>query len=407
MKESDFDELCRWITEAGLAGRTEIAMLEGFCERLGAAGLPLAFGVVVADTLHPIHEGRAIRWYRDKPETTIVEYGPTTEGQAAESWRRSAFYRLFSTGESFLRRRLTAETEVEFPGLKANREEGMSDYVAIMNRFAAEGVIGEADCVFTAWTTDKPEGFSDEDLDDLQRLAPFLAIAVKCATLAGIAQTLVQTYLGRDAGQRVLAGRIGRGVAERIDAVLWFSDLRGYTRISDTAAPEQIIPLLNDYAEAVISAVQAQGGDVLKLIGDGVLAIFRASDREQGCRSAITAAKAAGAAIRVLNEKRTAENLPTTNIYLGLHVGEVFFGNIGSKNRLDFTVVGPAVNEVSRIAAMCRSVEQKVLMSSAFAAALGGNGPRLVSVGRYALRGVANPQDLYTVDPVPPAAAAK
>src|SRR4029077_15337011 len=216
-------------------------------------------------------------------------------------------------------------------------------------------------------------------------------------------QTLVQTYLGRDAGARVLAGRIGRGVPERIDTVLWFSDLRGYTRISDTSEPEQIIPLLNDYAEAVISAVHEQGGDVLKLIGDGVLAIFRAGDRQQACRSAIAAAKAAGTAMRALNEKRAAENLPTTHIYLGLHVGEVFFGNIGSKNRLDFTVVGPAVNEVSRIAALCRSVEQKLLISSAFAAALGITGPRLVSVGRYALRGVSQAQDLYTIDPVQPA----
>jgi adenylate cyclase len=403
MNEKQFAELCNWITEAGLAGRPETEMVDGFCNRLQAAGLPLAFSVVIADTLHPVFEGHAIRWYRDKPDTTIVEYGPTNEGQAAENWRRSTFYRLMSTGESLLRRRLTAEAEAEFPGLKANRDEGMSDYVAIMNRFAAEGVIGEADSVFSAWTTDKPGGFSDADIVDLQRLAPLLAIAVKCATLSGIAQTLVQTYLGRDAGQRVLAGRIGRGVAERIDAVLWFSDLRGYTRISDTAAPEQIIPLLNDYAEAVISAVQEQGGDVLKLIGDGVLAIFAAGDREHGCRSAIAAAKSAGAAIRTLNEKRMAENLPTTSIYLGLHVGEVFFGNIGSKNRLDFTVVGPAVNEVSRIAAMCRSVEQKVLMSSAFAAALGGHGPRLVSVGRYALRGVSQAQDLYTVEPAPPA----
>src|ERR1043166_1911587 len=321
MNEKQFAELCNWITEAGLAGRPETEMVDGFCNRLQAAGLPLAFSVVIADTLHPVFEGHAIRWYRDKPDTTIVEYGPTNEGQAAENWRRSTFYRLMSTGESLLRRRLTAEAEAEFPGLKANRDEGMSDYVAIMNRFAAEGVIGEADSVFSAWTTDKPGGFSDADIVDRQRLAPFLAIAVKCATLSGIAQTLVQTYLGRDAGQRVLAGRIGRGVAERIDAVLWFSDLRGYTRISDTAAPEQIIPLLNDYAEAVISAVQEQGGDVLKLIGDGVLAIFAAGDREHGCRSAIAAAKSAGAAIRALNEKRMAENLPTTSIYLGLQIG--------------------------------------------------------------------------------------
>jgi len=403
MNDTQFAELSRWITEAGLAGRSEIAMLDGFCGRLQAAGMPLAFAVVIADTLHPVHEGHAIRWYRDKPETTIVEYGPSNEGQAAENWRRSIFYRLFDTNEPFIRRRLTDEAEAEFPGLKANREEGMTDYVAIMNRFAAEGVIGEADCIFSAWTTDKPEGFSDADLVDLQRLAPFLAIAVKCATLAGIAQTLVQTYLGRDAGARVLAGRIGRGVGEKIDAVLWFSDLRGYTRISDTAEPEQIIQLLNDYAEAIISAVTEQGGDVLKLIGDGVLAIFRASDRQQACRSAIAAAAGTRTAMLALNEERAAQGLPTTHIYLGLHVGEVLFGNIGSKNRLDFTVVGPAVNEVSRIAALCRSVEQKVLISSAFAAALGASGPRLASVGRFALRGVSQAQDLYTIDPVQPA----
>jgi adenylate cyclase len=402
MNDTQFAELSAWITEAGLAGRPETDLVAGFCDRLQAAGMPLAFGVVIADTLHPVHEGHAIRWYRDKSETTIVEYGPTNEGQAAESWRRSAFYRLFSSGEPFLRRRLTLEAEAEFPGLKATREEGMTDYVAIMNRFAAEGVIGEADSIFSAWTTDKPEGFSDADLANLQRLAPFLAIAVKCATLAGIAQTLVQTYLGRDAGRLVLQGRIGRGATEKIDAVLWFSDLRSYTRISDTAAPNQIIPLLNDYAEAVISAVYDQGGDVLKLIGDGVLAIFRADDRQRACLSAIAAAAAAGTAICTLNEKRTAESLPTTHIYLGLHIGQVLFGNIGSKNRLDFTVVGPAVNEVSRVAALCRSVEQKLLISSAFAAALGERGPRLVSVGRYALRGVSNPQDLYTIDPIQP-----
>jgi adenylate cyclase len=397
MNEPQFAELSAWITEVGLAGHPETEMMAGFCDRAAAAGLPLTFAVAVIDTLHPVYEGHAVRWYRDKLETTIVEYGPTTEGQAAENWRRSVFYRLFSTGDSHMRLRLTPEAEAEFAGLKASREEGMTDYLAIMNRFAAEGVIGELDCIFTAWTTDKPEGFSESDVADLCRLSPFLAIAMKCAALGGIAKTLVETYLGRDAGRLVLSGRIGRGVAERIDAVLWFSDLRGYTRITDTAEPEQIIPLLNDYAEAVISAVQDHGGDVLKLIGDGVLAIFRAEDRGQACRSAIAAAMTARASLYALNRRRTAENLPNTHIYLGLHVGEVFFGNIGSKNRLDFTVVGPAVNEVSRIAALCRSVEQKLLISSAFATALGSN--TLVSVGRYALRGVGHPQDLYTLDP--------
>lgn len=227
---------------------------------------------------------------------------------------------------------------------------------------------------------------------------PFLAIAIKCASLGRVARTLAETYLGRDAGRLVLGGRIERGIADRIEAVLWFSDLSGYTRITDSAPPEQIIPLLNDYAEVVVSAVRDHGGDVLKLIGDGVLAIFTDEDSTKACAASIRAATAAGEGIAALNQQRAAENLPTTHMYLGLHIGEVFFGNVGSQDRLDFTVVGPAVNEASRIAAMCRSVDQSMLVSAAFAAALRDTGPRLVSVGRYALRGVARPQELFTLD---------
>jgi adenylate cyclase len=208
---------------------------------------------------------------------------------------------------------------------------------------------------------------------------------------------LVETYLGRDAGRRVLEGRIGRGVAEQIEAAIWFSDLRGYTRLSDTAKPEEIIPLLNEYADAIISAIHEHGGDVLKLMGDGVLAIFTAPDRSHACEAALTAAADAPRRVAEVNGRRTADGLPTTELYLGLHIGEVFYGNIGSKERLDFTIVGPAVNEVSRIASMCRSVDQPLLVSSAFAAALGASRSRLVSVGRYALRGVSRPQDLFTL----------
>jgi adenylate cyclase len=398
MESSKLSRLAGWITEAGLAGRSETVMLAGFCERAAEAGLALAGAVVVIDTLHPLHEGHAVRWYRDKPETRLTEYGRTDEGEAAENYRRTTFYYLFSTGRSLMHRRLDEATAAEFPQLAASREAGMTDFVGIMNRFAAEGVIGEMDCVFTGWETDRPEGFTDGEVDALQRLAPFLALAMKCASLGRIAQTLAETYLGRDAGRSVLRGRIARGVAERIETVLWFSDLRGYTRITDTAPPEQIIPLLNDYAEAVISAVHGQGGDVLKLIGDGVLAIFRAEAPQPAARAALAAARAAGESIAALNQERAAGSLPTTKFYLGLHIGEVFYGNIGSQARLDFTVVGPAVNEVSRIAAMCRSVEQPVLISAAFATALGPAGG-LVSVGRYALRGVGHPQELFTIDP--------
>ena len=228
---------------------------------------------------------------------------------------------------------------------------------------------------------------------------PQLALAVKSAALTGIARTLVETYLGRDPGRRVLAGGIVRGVADRIESVLWFSDLRDYTRIADTSPPEQVIPLLNDYADAIISAIHAHGGDVLKLMGDGTLAIFTAEDREQACCAALAAATQAQVSLADVNHRRNAAGLPTTDMYLALHLGAVFYGNIGSKERLDFTVVGPAVNEVSRIAALCRSLEQPALLSPTLAAAAGKAKERLVSVGRYALRGVSHAQELFTLDP--------
>jgi adenylate cyclase len=256
------------------------------------------------------------------------------------------------------------------------------------------------DCFYSGWSTRHPRGFSDENIAALRRLSPTLGQAIKSGSLTRIADTLVEVYLGRDAGRRVLAGRIQRGVADRIEAALWFSDLRSYTTITDSAPPGEIIPLLNDYAEAVITSIHEAGGDVLKLIGDGTLALFRAEDAAEACRRAVTAEEILRGRVRALNEKRKAAERPVTTTYVGLHFGEVFYGNVGSVDRLDFTVVGPAVNETSRIASMCRSVDRPVLISSTFADLLPlQERLRLVSVGRFALRGVSHATELFTLDP--------
>ena len=403
--------------EAGLAGESEPALLDGFCRRASAAGLPLAQAAVIIDTLHPVYEGRGFRWRRESDRATTaagglgqwhseaartetVEYGPTNVGEAAETWRRSVFFHLLETGGSLFRTRLHAGETADYPTFVQMRDQGMSDVVAMITRFAPAGTIGEMDCVYSYWTTDHPAGFEDGQVEALAGLMPMLALAVKCVSLARIAGTLVETYLGRDAGQRVLRGTIRRGVADQIGAVLWYSDLRGFTQITDRAPPQQIIPLLNDYAEAVISSIYENGGDVLKLIGDGTLAIFTADAASNACRAAISAQTTMQRRVTELNERRTGDNLPATQVYLGLHIGEVFYGNIGSDQRLDFTVVGPAVNEVARIAAMCRSAERNVLLSQAFADAMARlDRGQLVSVGRYALRGVERPQELFTLDP--------
>ncbi len=405
MKAEIFSEIAAWLVQAGLAGESENAIVDGFCERCVAAGLPVARAHVFIDTLHPVHEGRLFRWGHRADELALQEYGRTApapdstaeDALAAARWRASPFYRMLQTGDSLLRRRVTAEGASEFAAIAEIRDMGMTDYVAIINRFAAEGVIGEMDCVYSSWATRHPDGFSDASLAALQRLTPYFALAIKSVALQRMTGTLMETYLGRDAGQRVLHGRIMRGVADRIDTAIWFSDLRGFTRITDTT-PEQVIPLLNDYADVIVSAIHEHGGDVLKLIGDGTLAIFNTDGRERSCNSALAAAIAARHGVAKLNERRAARGLPVTDMYLGLHVGEVFYGNVGSIERLDFTVVGPAVNEASRVAAMCRSADQPMLVSAAFAE-VGTMRKRLVSVGRYALRGVGRPQELFTLDP--------
>jgi adenylate cyclase len=402
--EDAIDTLNAWLAKAGLRGEPEAALVTGFCERAVTAGLPVSRAQVFIDTLHPVYEGRLVRWGYDPSRPVVQEYGRTgspgsdsdLEPEAVERWRSSPFFHMLQTGESLLRRRVTAESEPEFPVLRDYRAAGMTDYVAIINRFAPEGIIGEMDCIYSSWVTARAGGFTDADIAALKRVVPTLALAFKAAALARMTGTLMETYLGRDAGRRVLSGRIMRGVAERIDAVIWFSDLRGFTRITDSA-PEQVIPLLNDYADVIVSAIHTQGGDVLKLIGDGILAIFTAADRARACAATLAAATSARSEIAALNARRARDGLPVTDVYLGLHVGEVFYGNVGSTERLDFTVVGPAVNETSRIAAMCRSVEQPVLVSETFAN-VDGMRSRLVSVGRYALRGVAQPQELFTLD---------
>jgi adenylate cyclase len=408
MDEKLLGELPQWLTEAGLGGAHETDIVSRFCDRCVAAGIPLDRAHVFIDTLHPVHEGRMFRWGYGPDEPPMHEYGRTgfegpdapaavaLDAQAAGVWVRSPFSFMLQSGASLLRRRLDPGADGEFSLLPEWRAAGMTDYVAVLTRFAPEGVIGEMDAVYSSWGTKRAAGFDDEQIAALERLAPYLALAIKSVSLVRMTRTLMETYLGRDAGERVLRGRIQRGVAERIDAVVWFSDLRGFTRIADTA-PEQVIALLNDYADVIVSAIQELGGDVLKLIGDGVLAIFTAETRGRACSSALDAAIAALQGVAKLNQRRSAEEKPTTGLYLGLHAGEVFYGNVGSRERLDFTVLGPAVNEASRIAAMCRSVDQPVLLSAAFAGACGMK-DRLVSVGRYALRGVSEPQELFTIE---------
>ncbi|WP_119679553.1 adenylate/guanylate cyclase domain-containing protein [Indioceanicola profundi] len=400
MLDGDIERISAWLVQSGLSGASETELLTGLAARCCEAGLPLARALVMIDTLHPVHEGRSFIWHDDGGEDgTVFAYGRSQEGKGAEAWRQSPFFHMLADGLDELRFSLRGNEPLGFPVLEQMRADGHTDYAAMIHRLTGGRIIGEMDCVYSSWSTRSPEGFTEAGMAALRRLAPLLALGVKSASLARVAETLVEVYLGRDPGRMVLGGRISRGETEKIGAVIWYSDLRGFTTIADAAPPDELIPLLNDYADAVISAVHDAGGDVLKLMGDGVLAIFKAADPATACRCALTAEGALRERLRALNARRAAEGRPVTTVYLGLHIGDVFYGNIGSEERLDFTVVGPCVNEASRIASMCRSADREVLVSSEFAAATPEPERRhLVSVGRYALRGVARAQELFTLD---------
>jgi adenylate cyclase len=216
-----------------------------------------------------------------------------------------------------------------------------------------------------------------------------------------IAAGLLQAYLGEDAGRRVHAGAVARGSVERMRAVLWFADIRGFTTIADTMPGDVVVDMLDEVFETLTATLRARGGQVLKFIGDGMLATFAvdATNRAETCRRALDAAVEAMQALDALNGTRAAAGKPVAAVDLALHLGEVLYGNVGATDRLDFTVIGPAVNEVARIETLCGTLDRKVLVSAELAAAAAedGNG-RLEPLGRHALRGVREAREIFALD---------
>ena len=393
-------EIGEWIVSATLAGTDEIGILAGIGQRLNAAGVPIVRISVATDLLDPMFDGRGVRWLRD--EGGLEEtFARDDEGTIVTvDFPRSPFGFLLRSGKPTMRRRLDATYERgEFSMLDRFQDQGVTDYIAFSVRVGKSMQVGGAGGMTGSWTTDAPGGFTDAQVELLTSLMPLLTLSILLQTTHRDTRTLLTTYLGRHAADRVLAGNIVRGRAEPIRAVVWFSDLVGFTRISDNTSPEHVLALLNDYAQAQIEAIEAHAGHVLKFIGDGLLAIFPDDDSTKACARALDAAVKMRKQVAKLNVKRAAQDLPITDTHLALHLGELLYGNLGGPRRLDFTVLGSAVNEAARIEALCASLDQKVIVSWAFHEAAGDARNRLVSLGRYAMKGVARPQELFTLDP--------
>jgi adenylate cyclase len=382
-----------------LDGVGEVALIENLCERLQASGVSLMRAAIACDFLDPSFDSHGVRWRRGEG-AELEAYERDLDPVGQQEWITSPFYALVQGTDTMLRRRLGTDYRAgEFPVLDEFRGKGATDYLALVERVDKATWVGETRGVITSWLTDAPAGFDDAGIDLIRAAMPALATAFLTRTLQRTTGSLLATYLGRDAADRVLAGNVVRGRAEPLRAVVWFADLVGFTRVADTCDGAVVLAMLNDYAEAEVEAIEAHGGHVLKFIGDGLLAIFPGAAESTACVQALDAAIDFRQRIAALNARRAAEGLPVSDAHIALHVGEVLYGNVGSRRRLDFTVLGAAVNEAARIESLCGSLDQPIIVSTAFAQAAGEARSRLLSLGRYALKGVAKPQELFTLDP--------
>ncbi|MEM6460618.1 MAG: adenylate/guanylate cyclase domain-containing protein [Pseudomonadota bacterium] len=402
-------EIGEWLISQALDEPDIVDMFAEVCERLYAAGVPLARARLTWPTLHPLFQAETILWYRgEAPELEQFRH----QNERSEEWFRSPMYYMLEHGVDMLRRHLDGPNKlVDFPLLEELIERGLTDYLTIRTNFERTGSTEDRDKslfgILVAWSSDRPGGFSDDDIAALQKIQRRIAVAAKTAIQARIASNIVETYLGQQAGRQVLDGAIKRGDGQETQAVVWLSDLRDSTAMADTMPPEDYFDLLNDYYECTAGSAIKHGGEVLDFIGDAVLAIFPYT-----CDSEFAAAsKAATTALReafqlrlVTNEERQKTNRVPIRFGVGLNTGKVMFGNIGVAERLTFSVIGPTVNEVSRIEALTKGVESHALVTRKIADVERG---AWKSTGKHRLAGVSQEIELFEPVAEKPAIAAE
>jgi adenylate cyclase len=391
-------QISDWLVRQGLKGADFESVVAGFCERLVAAGIPLERGMLAMRTLHPEIDAHSFIWRPGQPLET-ANFG--MDSNPAPQFAGSPLNYLLSQADRMeLRRRLAGPgAELDFDVLREFAAEGCTDYLIQKVPFSVTIGGGRPTGMLCSWLTRAPEGFSERDLSALRRLSLRLGLAVSNILQREITLNVLDTYVGKDAGDRILRGEIRLGSMREIDAVILFADLRGFTALADSMEGAEVVALLNEYFELIVPPIVERGGEILKYLGDGVLAIFALSEmpKAEVCRGGLDAAVAALENVSEFNAGRKEAGLPLMSLDIGVHLGRVQSGNVGASNRFDFTVIGTAVNEASRLEAMCDALGGHLVVSETFARAAESCRERLVPLGRHELRGVRGAQELYTV----------
>jgi adenylate cyclase len=344
-------------------------------------GLPLWRAFVFVRTLHPQIVGRRFVWRQDTG--TVITEG-TFDLLDRDVFRNSPMTHVASTGATFRRRLADADCPLDYPILHDLRAEGVTDYVVSPLRFT------NGDIHFASWATLQPGGFSDAEIAGLDAIIMPLTRVAEIRALYRVASVLLSTYVGQNAGERVLAGQIRRGHTDKIHAAIWLSDMRGFTKLADRLPPQALVDLLNRYFDCQVPPILEHGGEVLKFMGDGLLAIFPIGQGAAPvCAQALAAALAARGNVAAM---QGADEKTDVRFGLALHVGDVLYGNIGSGNRLDFTSIGPAVNLAARLEKLAGQLGRTIVASQEFANHCGNT---FAPIGRFAVAGFAEQQTAF------------
>ena len=401
-----------WLIDQALSRPDVLDMFRQTCRKLDAAGVPVARARLTWQTLHPLFRAETVLWKRGGGEVEFEQF--RHREQSSDEWNASPMKYMFDNEVDVLRRHLDGEHErLDFPILHDLKRDGLTDYLVVVTGldgqtrmkytvgprpiswFGDRSDQDDGKGIIITWSSDREGGFTDDDVEALQNIQRRFAVAVKSAIQERIARNITQTYLGREAGDEVLAGLIKRGDGRRIRAVVWYCDMRGSTALADTMPADEFLALLNSYFDVTAGAVIAKGGEVLSFIGDAVLAIFPFDDEDSERLAVIAAREAmdeAFAAMNAVNAERAAAGAVALRFGVGLAVGEMTFGNIGTADRLAFSAIGSALNEVARIQDLTKALGCDVLATAEIAAREPG---LWRSLGRHGLTGVAQPCELF------------
>jgi adenylate cyclase len=381
---SDIRTVVDWLTDGARSGSLSEDVLAELCRRMVDSGIPLWRAAVFVNTLHPDVLGRGFVW-QDGSGVAITE--ALYDMLETDEFRQSPVTAVQNTRQTIRRRLADGTCPDDFPIVREMRDKGATDYAAFPLAFT-DGTVHVA-----TWATRQPGGFTPEQFANLESIIAPLTRVAEIRALRRTATNLLNTYVGRQAGERILAGEIRRGHVEAIRAAIWLSDMRGFTPLSERLPPQDLVDLLNRYFDCQVPTIQEHGGEVLKFMGDGLLAIFPLPSEADAacnvCRRALSCAREAQALVGALEAPADFEAI---RFGLALHVGQVLYGNIGGGNRLDFTCVGPAVNLAARLEKTAPRLGQTIVASAEFAAHVPDEFTRL---GECAVAGFAAPQAVF------------